>query len=55
MRDPFGGPTEDRKDFNKAAKEAGIDPDKKEFAGPVIMEFSKYKVNQGLKDSIFDE
>ena len=55
MRDPFGGPTEDRKDFNKVAKEAGIDPDKKEFAGIVIMEFSKYKVNQGLKDSIFDE
>lgn len=55
MRNPFGGPTEDRKDFNKVAKEAGIDPDKKEFAGIVIMEFSKYKVNQGLEDSIFDE
>jgi len=53
MRDPFGGPAEDRKDFSKVAKEAGIDSDKKEFAGTVIMEFSKYKVNQGLDDSIF--
>ncbi len=55
MRDPFGGPAEDRKDFKKVAKEAGIDPEKKEFAGTVVMEFSKYKVNQGLDDSLFDE
>ncbi|MCH7612432.1 MAG: hypothetical protein IIB45_03635 [Candidatus Marinimicrobia bacterium] len=53
MREPFGGPMSDRKDFEKVAKESGIDPDKKEFAGTVVMEFSKYKVNQGLDDDIF--
>ncbi len=53
MREPFGGPGSHRKDFEKVAKEAGIDPDKKEFAGTVVMEFSKYKVNQGLDDDLF--
>ena len=54
MRDPFGGPTEDRKDIEKVVKEEGIDPEKKEFVGTVVMEFSKYKVNNGLDDSIFE-
>ena len=53
MREPFSGPMSDRKDFEKVAKESGIDPDKKEFAGTVVMEFSKYKVNQGLDDDLF--
>lgn len=55
MRDPFGGPASDRKDFEKVAKETGIDPEKKEFAGTVVMEFSKYKVNQGLDDALFED
>ncbi len=55
MRDPFGGPTGDRKDFNKVDEEAGIDPNENEFAGTVVMEFSKYKVNQGLDDSFFNK
>jgi len=53
MRDPFGGPIGDRKDFEKVAKEAGVNPKEKEFAGTVVMEFTKYKVNQGFDDSIF--
>ncbi|MFQ6678767.1 MAG: hypothetical protein ACE5D0_10700, partial [Fidelibacterota bacterium] len=44
MREPFGGPGVDRKDFEQLAEESGLDPDKKEFAGTVIMKFSKYKV-----------
>jgi len=54
MQDSHGGPMSDRKDFEEAAKEAGVDPDKKEFAGTVLMEFSKYKVNRGLDDKIFE-
>lgn len=53
MHEPFGGPMSGRKDFKKVAKEAGIDTDEKEFAGTVVMEFSKYKVNQGLDDDLF--
>ena len=53
MREPFGGPGTDRKDFEKLAEESGIDPEKKEFAGTVVMEFSKYKVNKGLDDDLF--
>jgi len=53
MREPFGGPGTDRKDFEKLAEESGIDPEKKEFAGTVVMEFSKYKVNKGLDDKLF--
>jgi outer membrane lipoprotein-sorting protein len=55
MHEPFGGPMSDRKDFKEVAKEAGIDPDKKEFAGTVVMEFSKYKVNKGLDDKLFKD
>ena len=53
MHEPFSGPMSDRKNFEKVAKEAGINPDKKEFAGTVVMEFSKYKVNKGLDDDLF--
>ena len=53
-RNLFGGPSEDRKDFEAIAKGVGFDPEKDEFAGTVVMEFSKYKVNQGLDDSIFE-
>ncbi len=53
IEDPMGGPLTDRKSFDKVAEEAGIDPHEKEFAGSIVMEFGKYKVNQGLKDKIF--
>lgn len=55
MRDPFGGPGADRHDYEKITEEAGVDPKKNEFAGTVTMIFSKYKVNQGIDDSIFEE
>ncbi|MBT3217336.1 MAG: hypothetical protein HOD97_07000 [Candidatus Marinimicrobia bacterium] len=55
MRDPFGGPAADRQDIENLTKDAGVNPKESEFAGTVIMEFSKYKVNQGLDDSIFEE
>ena len=52
-RNPFGGPTEDRTDFEALAKKAGVDPDKDEFSGNIIMTFSKYRLNKGLKDKLF--
>jgi len=55
MRDPFGGPGADRQEIEDLAKDSGINPEKKEFAGTVVMEFSKYKINQGLDDSLFEE
>jgi len=55
MHDPFGGPMSDRQDFEKIAQEAEIDADEKEFAGTVVMEFSKYKVNLGLDDNLFKD
>ena len=51
-RNPFGGPTEDRTDFEALAKKAGVDPDKDEFSGNIIMTFSKYRLNKGLKDKL---
>ena len=45
----------DRKGFETIAKNAGFDPDKDEFVGEIMMTFSKYKVNQGIKDIIFEE
>ncbi len=53
--DPFGGPASDKDDFEEIAGAAGIDIEKDEFVGRVSMEFSNYKVNQGLDDSIFEE
>lgn len=53
MRDPTGGPTVDRKDIDQVASEAGIDPHQQDFAGTIIMEFNKYKLNRGLEDKIF--
>lgn len=55
MRDPMGGPLADRKSLEQVADEVGVDPHEKEFAGSVVMEFGKYKVNQGLKDKIFEK
>ena len=40
--------------LNPLPRGVGFDPEKDEFAGTVVMEFSKYKVNQGLDDSIFE-
>ena len=44
LRHPFGGPVTDRINFEKTANKTGI----------VVMKFSKYKINQGLNDSIFE-
>ena len=51
----FGGPGSDRQDFERIAKNAGYDPLKDEFVGEMIMTFSKYKVNQGIDDTLFIE
>ena len=51
----LGGPGSDRKGFETIAKNAGFDPDKDEFVGEIMMTFSKYKVNQGIKDIIFEK
>ena len=51
----LGGPGSERKDFETIAKNAGFDPNKDEFVGEMIMTFSKYKLNQGIKDIIFEE
>ena len=51
----LGGPGSERKDFETIAKNAGFDPAKDEFVGEMVMTFSKYKVNEGLKDKIFKE
>lgn len=55
MKGPLGGPLAHKKSFGNIAEEAGVEMDKNEFSGTIIMEFSKYKVNQGLKDEIFKE
>lgn len=49
----FGGPGSDRQDFDEIAKKAGYDPEKDEFVGELKMKFSKYKINEGIDDSIF--
>lgn len=51
----FGGPGSDRQEFEHIAKNAGFDPEKDEFIGEMVMQFSKYKVNEGIDDSIFTE
>ncbi|MDP6628283.1 MAG: hypothetical protein QF418_01420 [Candidatus Marinimicrobia bacterium] len=51
----FGGPGSDRQDFDNIAKDAGFDPKKDEFVGELKMKFSKYKINEGIDDSIFEE
>lgn len=54
-RDPFGGPDDDRHDFDSIAKSSGFDPEKDEIAGKVTMKFSGYKINRGIEDSFFIE
>jgi len=51
----YGGPGSDRQDFENIAKNAGYDKDKDEFVGEMVMKFSKYKINKGLDDSLFEE
>jgi hypothetical protein len=55
MRDPMSGPLVDEQDFNQVATEAGTKPKQREFAGTITMEFSKYKINRGLKDKLFED
>lgn len=50
----FGGPGSDRKDFESIAKNAGFDAERDEFVGELKMLFSKYKINQGLDDELFE-
>ncbi len=51
----LGGPGSERKEFETMAKNAGFDPKKDEFVGEMVMTFTKYKVNQGIDDQIFEE
>ena len=53
--DPYGGPDNDRHDFNSIAEHSGFDPKQDEIAGTIKMKFSKYKINRGIDDSIFIE
>lgn len=48
------GPTEEIDNIESLMKDSGFDPEKGEIAGEIIMDFSKYKVNKGLDDSIFN-
>ena len=50
FRNPTGGPAGDNRAFHDMVKELDND---KEFSGKMTIEFSKYKVNQGIDDSIF--
>ncbi len=55
MKDPFGGPDSDRKKMKTVMDEVRDNREEKEFAGTITMEFSKYKVNQGIDDALFME
>ena len=51
FRNPTGGPAGDNRDFHDMIQEL----ESEEFSGMMTIEFSKYKVNQGIDDSIFEE
>ena len=51
----LGGPGSERQDFEDIAKNAGFDPEKDEFVGEMVMAFTKYKVNEGIDNQIFEE
>ena len=51
----LGGPGSERKDFEDMAKNAGFDPEKDEFVGEMVMAFTKYKLNEGIDNQIFEE
>ncbi len=57
LNDPIQGHGKRRqkKGFEEMAKELDIELNEDGTAGTITMEFSKYKINRGLKDRLFEE
>lgn len=52
FRDPVGGPATDHSEFHEMVEGMNLS---EEFSGKMTIQFSNYKVNLGIDDSIFEE
>jgi len=53
--DPVQGGLDHHKRGNDIAEEMGFNPVEDSIGGTITMEFSRYKVNRGLKDKLFED